>query len=159
MIIWTNSSFNKQQHLFQFVHFQFSKTWEMKTLHLNNPSRHLELKHSGRVPVWFPELFLRNKSISFSSGMVMWLLLIVFIQLLHQCLPSTHYVSLGWVLRMQRWTGTAPQIDYSNRVIVLWCGPDSPERIDLSPSLAGQKSHLNWDPKDALRWKRWNTRF
>ena len=159
MIIWTNSSFNKQQHLFQFVHFQFSKTWEMKTLHLNNPSRHLELKHSGRVPVWFPELFLRNKSISFSSGMVMWLLLIVFIQLLHQCLPSTHYVSLGWVLRMQRWTGTAPQIDYSNRVIVLWCGPDSSERIDLSPSLAGQKSHLNWDPKDALRWKRWNTRF
>ena len=159
MIIWTNSSFNKQQHLFQFVHFQFSKTWEMKTLHLNNPSRHLELKHSGRVPVWFPELFLRNKSISFSSGMVMWLLLIVFIQLLHQCLPSTHSVSLGWVLRMQRWTGTAPQIDYSNRVIVLWCGTDIPERIDLSPSLAGQKSHLNWDLKDALRWKRRNTRF
>ena len=91
----------------------------MKTLHLNNPNRHRELKHSDRVPVWLPELFLRNQSTSFSPDMVMWLLLIIFIQLLHQCLPSTHSVALGWALRMQRWTGTAPQPDYSNRVMVL----------------------------------------
>lgn len=30
MIIWTNSSFKKQQHLFQFVHFQFAKPEKWK---------------------------------------------------------------------------------------------------------------------------------